>query len=246
MLHDDKISFDELLAYKHSTHSEVADHVLDDLIAAAAQYGSENGKKAAEVLRAWDRSTETESRGAALFNAWASAMGRSPGIFAQAFDLKQPLDTPRGLKDPQAAVRVLETAAAQVQSGFGRLDVPWGEAYRFRRGKVDLPGNGGGGNELGIFRVIGYRPGKDGRFESFVGDSFIAVIEFASQLRAKVLMTYGNSSEPDSPHYGDQLALASKKQLRDAWRTRAEIEANLEARTVFNANGTVVNAGTTP
>ena len=84
------------------------------------------------------------------------------------------------------------------------------------------------------------------RFESFVGDSFVATIEFANPQKAKVLMTYGNSSDPDSPHYGDQLALAANKQLRDAWRTRAEIEANLEARTVFNANGTVVTTRTTP
>lgn len=234
---DNKISFDELLAYKHSTRSELADHLLDNLIAAGRQHGNDTGKKAAEVLQVWDRETEADSRGAALFNAWLRAMGKPGDIFAEPYDPKRPLDTPRGLKDPQVAARALETAAAQVQSGFGRLDVPWGEAYRFRRGKVDLPANGGG-HELGIFRVIGYRPGKDWRFESFAGDSFVATIEFANPLRAKVLMTYGNSSDPDSPHYGDQLALAAKKQLRDAWRTRAEIEANLEARTVFNANGT--------
>jgi uncharacterized Ntn-hydrolase superfamily protein len=43
-----------------------------------------------------------------------------------------------------------------------------------------------------------------------------------------------------------EAALAANKQLRDAWRTRAEIEANLEARTVFSANGTVVTTRTTP
>jgi acyl-homoserine-lactone acylase len=237
---DDKISFDELLAYKHSTRSELADHVLDDLIAGAKQHGNDTAKKAAEVLQAWDRATEADSRGAPLFNAWLRAMGRPREIFAQAYDSKRPLDTPKGLKDPQVAARALEVAAAELQSGFGRLDVPWGETCRFRRGKVDLPANGGG-NELGIFRVIGYRTGKDRRFESFAGDSFVAAIEFADPLKAKVLMTYGNSSDPDSPHYGDQLAIAAKKQLRDAWRTRAEIEANLEARTVFNANGTIVD-----
>jgi len=242
---DDKISFDELLAYKHSTRSELADHLLDDLTAAGRQYGNDTGKKAAEVLQAWDRETEADSRGAALFNAWVLAMGRLGDIFAETYDPKRPLETPRGLKDPQAAAHALETAAAQVESGFGRMDVPWGEVCRFRRGKVDLPGNGGG-NELGIFRVIGYRPTKDRRFESFVGDSFVATIEFANPQKAKVLMTYGNSSDPDSPHYGDQLALAANKQLRDAWRTRPEIEANLEARTVFNANGTAVTTRTTP
>ncbi|HXG66599.1 MAG TPA: acylase, partial [Blastocatellia bacterium] len=232
---DDKISFDELLAYKHSTRSELADHLLDDLIAAANQHGNDAAKKAAEVLRAWDRETDADSRGAALFHAWFQAMGRPGNIFAEAYDPQRPLDTPRGLKDPPSAVRALETAAAQVQAAFGRLDVAWGEACRFRRGKVDLPANGGSG-ELGIFRVISYRPGKDGRREALGGDSFVAAVEFGNPVKAKVLMTYGNSSEPDSPHYGDQLELAAKKHLRDAWRSRAAIEANLAARTAFNAD----------
>ncbi len=39
-------------------------------------------------------------------------------------------------------------------------------------------------------------------------------------------MSYGNSSQPGSPHNGDQLELFSKKEMRPVWRERAEIEAN--------------------
>jgi acyl-homoserine-lactone acylase len=46
-------------------------------------------------------------------------------------------------------------------------------------------------------------------------------------------MSYGDSSQPGSPHIGDQIPLLSAKQMRDAWRTRAEVEANLESRDVF-------------
>ena len=46
-------------------------------------------------------------------------------------------------------------------------------------------------------------------------------------------MTYGNASQPGSPHVGDQLPLAARGELRPAWRTRAEIEANLETRDVL-------------
>ena len=38
LLSDSSISFDELLAYKHSTRLELADHVLDDLLAAAERW----------------------------------------------------------------------------------------------------------------------------------------------------------------------------------------------------------------
>ena len=37
---------------------------------------------------------------------------------------------------------VLATVAADVEARWGTLAVPWGEVLRFRRGGLDLPGNG--------------------------------------------------------------------------------------------------------
>jgi len=48
--------------------------------------------------------------------------------------------------------------------------------------------------------------------------------------RVKSLTVYGNSSREGSPHQGDQVELFSKKQLREAWLTREQIEAHLERR----------------
>jgi acyl-homoserine-lactone acylase len=44
------------------------------------------------------------------------------------------------------------------------------------------------------------------------------------------MVTYGNASQPRSPHVGDQVDLAAKGELRPVWRARQEIEANLELR----------------
>ena len=52
-------------------------------------------------------------------------------------------------------------------------------------------------------------------------------------VRAMALVSYGNASQPGSPHNGDQLKLAARKELRPVWRTRAEIEAHLESCTVL-------------
>ena len=65
---------------------------------------------------------------------------------------------------------------------------------------------------------------------AFMGESFVAVVEMGPKIRAQVLTVYGNSSREGSPHQSDQVELFSKKQLRDAWLTRAEIEAHLERR----------------
>jgi acyl-homoserine-lactone acylase len=109
------------------------------------------------------------------------------------------------------------------------------------RGNIDLPGNGGGEGVLGTFRMIWYSQAPDGRFQSVGGDSFIAAVEFGPSVRAKALLTYGNSSDPKSPHFGDQLALSAKKQLRDAWLTRSEVEPHVERRTLFDHDGGITS-----
>ena len=52
--------------------------------------------------------------------------------FAVPYDLKSPLTTPRGLKDPRKAASQLEDAAKEIQEQFGALDVPWGQVMRFQ------------------------------------------------------------------------------------------------------------------
>ena len=50
------------------------------------------------------------------------------------------------------------------------------------------------------------------------------------EINAKGLLTYGNSSNPDNEHYGDQLEMFSRNELRDIWFNRIDQEANLELR----------------
>lgn len=226
-----KISFDDMIADKFSSRMELADRILDELISATRQQGSELGRQAADVLSAWDRKADANSRGAVLFAIWARSM-QSSNLFATPWSENSPLTTPNGLADPVNAVKVLEASAVTVKLLYGALDVPWGEVARLRYGKADLPASGGPGL-FGIFRVIDLAPATGGRFQQVAGDSYIAAIEFSNPVRAKVLTTYGNATQPGSPHIGDQLPLYTRNELRLVWRTRKEIEAHLESHKVF-------------
>jgi acyl-homoserine-lactone acylase len=228
---DEKISFDEMVEYKHSTRMELADRILDDLIPAARKQGSELARRAADVLETWDRQANADSKGAVLFASWVEEMDLDKA-FSIAWSEDSPRTTPDGLADPKGAVAKLEAAAAKVEKAYGALDVPWGDVFRLRYGNVDLPGNGGYA-KLGIFRVLTFAPASEGRFQPVHGDSYVAAIEFSQPVRAMALTSYGNATQPGSPHVGDQLQMFAKKQLRPVWRTRQDILAHLEERKEF-------------
>ncbi|MGC1394750.1 MAG: acylase, partial [Coleofasciculaceae cyanobacterium] len=185
LLEKPKISFEEMIANKFSSRLELADRILDDLIAAARQNGNEIGLQAANVLSKWDRQAEANSKGAVLFAMWARSMP-STQLFATPWQENSPLNTPKGLADTIKAVQVLEAAATTVKLLYGTLDVPWGQVARLRYGQQDLPVSGGPGL-LGIFRVIDLIPSKDAKFQQVAGDSYIAAIEFSNPLKAQVL-----------------------------------------------------------
>lgn len=243
----DKLSFEQMLADKYSTHSELADQVLDDLLAAANQSADPAARQAATVLGKWDRETNADSRGALLFYEWVQRMhAKTQGdFFAAGFDPSKPLETPRGLKDTATAVSVLLEAKAAIEQHGWAIDAPWGELRRFHRGKFDLPGNGGSDypwvlRGLGVFRNIAFAPAADGHYDANGGDSFVAAVEFSKPLKARVLMTYGNTSDPSSPHFGDQLPLTAHKEWREPWMKPEEIRQHLEMITSFSADGTAI------
>ena len=228
---DESITFDELVDYKLSTRMELADRILDDLAIAVDAHGSERAKRALAVLEGWDRTADAESRGAVLFARFVKELTQkgAAGVFAEGRSADHPLTTPDGLADPAAAADALETAATVVMDEYGTLDVPWGDVYRLRGEDRDLPANGGPG-DFGVFPLVKYQKDDDGRFRAWLGESYIALVEFSEPVRARALLTTSNSSQPGSPHNGDQLELFSRKELRPVWRTRAEIEPHLELR----------------
>jgi len=230
LIEDNKITFDELVEYKHSTQVEMADRILDDLLSVAKKSGNNIVKNASIVLETWDRKADADSRGAVLFNSWVEEIGLN--MFAEPWNAKAPLTTPNGLANPEAAISALEKAAQKVSKDYGALDVPWGDVYRLRYDSIDFPANGGP-DYMGIFRVLYFAPDEDKLFRANNGDSYVAIVEFSDPVRANVLLSYGNSTQPNSPHRGDQLELFSQKKLRPVWRTREQIEQNLELKEVF-------------
>ena len=111
-----------------------------------------------ELLKRWDLKTDAQNPAAAL-----AVMTASPPHHNQ----------PKPIA-PDELVRRLERSAHELQRVFGRLDVPWGEVNRLRRGRVDLP-LGGAPDTL---RAIYTRRDDDGRRRAVGGDSYVLLVEW--------------------------------------------------------------------
>jgi acyl-homoserine-lactone acylase len=225
------ISFEQLIKYKHDTEMEAADRFLDDLLDAVEKYPSDTSILAAKVLRSWDKKTEATSRGAVLFAKWWDLMNNK--MFEIPWDPKQPNTTPDGIREKKRAVELLEVAAKSVINKYGSMDIAWGDIYRLRYNGIDLPANGGPG-DYGIFRTLYFTDDSDNKKHAIAGETYIAVIEFGQQVRAELLLSYGNATQPGNKHIGDQLKMLSEKKLRPALLERKTILQNLEKREILN------------
>ncbi|WP_420151218.1 acylase [Spirosoma sp.] len=236
LLKDDaSVTFEELISYKLNTGMEAADRFLDDLLVAVDQQPDPLAKEAALVLKAWDRTTNADSKGAILFAAWFDQF--NPGMAAVGWDPQHPVSTPDGLKNPKQAVEILSKAAAQVRQQYGRLDVAWGEVNRFGEAGHDFAANGGS-EQYGIYRTIYFVPDRQqpGKNRAVAGDTYVAVTEFGDPVRAQVSLSYGNASQPGHKHRGDNWQRMSEKKLRPALLTRQDILNHLEKREELTAD----------
>lgn len=231
-----KFSFEQFIARKHETRSLMADRMIPALVQAAQGNDDPDIRMAIDMLKGWDHRNTADSRVALLFETWASIFSpnnfTSQANYAVKWTIDDPLQTPRGLKDPAAAVAMLKQAVAKTKQLYGAVDRPYGDVSRFRVGDTSVPGNGGFGN-TGIFRTITWEPMKDGERKPRAGETWVAMVEFSTPMKAMGLMSYGSSSQPGSQHRGDQLKYLSEGKLRTLWIDRKDVEAHVETTTRY-------------
>jgi acyl-homoserine-lactone acylase len=175
----------------------------------------------------WDATTRIESRGGVLFEAWARnyqrAVGGIDSMFREPWSIEEPLETPRGLADPEKAAGAFAAAVEETARRYGSWNIAWGDVHRVRRGKVDVPVSGCSG-ALGCFRVLQFRDAADGKRVASGGDGWILAVEFADVPRAWTVLAYGQSPDENSPYHDSQAEMFARGELKRVPLTTAEIE----------------------
>ncbi|MBY0519277.1 MAG: penicillin acylase family protein, partial [Sphingomonas sp.] len=186
---------------------------------------------ACEALAKWDRRFDVDSRGAYLFHHfWMAAKGIS-GIWAVKFDPVDPVNTPRDLVTTgevgDKLIAALVGAIAKLKAEGIALDARWGDIQFAQRGDKRIAIHGGDG-QLGILNVQIADPVAGGVTPKH-GSSYVQVVSFDEQGPAvDAVLSYSQSTDPASPHFGDQTLLYSAKRWVRLPFTPAEIKADTQ------------------
>lgn len=218
---DESIAWEEFVAGKfdmrYSQASDVARYVRQ--IAEMPLAPQPEIQSAQKLLAAWDLSTDPENRAAAL------------GVLLLYF-LDEEVEGLKGSQlvglevDDDALASALEKATEWLLRHFERLDPPWGEVNRLRRGEVDLALGGG----PDILHAVYGAPGR-GVVEAHTGDCYVLLVRWHPDgaVSSYSIHQFGSATlDSRSTHYADQAPLFADRRLKPVWFSEADIRANLE------------------
>jgi len=220
----DKFTFDELARAGFNTYVIQAETELSDLAKAWEKAPSPKAAEAYAELENWDHVSRTTSVPMTLFMLWHEKQYGTAVIHAE---------------KKQDPVQSLEQVIDDLNGTFGTWRVAWGEVNRlerrqsggeepFRDDLKSLPVAGAPG-DVGIVFNFYARPEKDQkRRYGVAGHSFISVVDFGPEVRARSILVFGENSDPRSPHYFDQSELYARQEFKPAYFTLAEIKAHAE------------------
>lgn len=186
---------------------------------------------ACRVLRGWDNTGATQSRGAPLWGAFWSRAEKigDAKLYATQFDPADPLNTPRGLQtDPARLGAALGAAVLDLQKYGVAIDATTGELLSVTENGRRIPLYGGC-SETGYFTaacVFGAsraKPAVDAA--DLAGNSYMQTVGFAQPGAeggpvAYTMMADAQSDDPGSPYFSaGTLRYASKDWLRMPFAT---------------------------
>jgi acyl-homoserine-lactone acylase len=131
-------------------------------------------------------------------------------------------------------LKVLSQTVEALKSKYGTWQVPWGNINRYQRLSGDLQlayDDNQPSLPVGMAAatwgcipsfLAQYYPNTQKRY-GYHGNSFVCAVEFGKKVKAKSLLTGGESSHPTSPHFADQADMFAKGQFKDVLFYREDV-----------------------
>lgn len=195
-----------------------------------------------EVLKKWDYHSSEHSVATTLAVEWAQKL--SPVIqrlYIDQGETDQVENTKRFAANATVAQLVppLVTVVNDLTKKFGSWEIAWGEINRFQRLNGDLQAKYNDNEPsvpVGFASALwGSLPSYNSRYYQGTskrygvgGNSFICAVEFGKKIKAKSLLAGGESGDPSSKHFNDQLLMYTKGKFKDVLFYKEDVLKNAE------------------
>jgi acyl-homoserine-lactone acylase len=199
-------------------------------------------KEPIALLKKWDYYSSNESVATTLAIEWVQLLNNNiRKVYVDIGEADQVTYTKYFAANakPIDLVEPLLRAKTNLEKRYGKWNVAWGTINRFQRIN----------NNLELFfddkqesmpvpfasALWGMLPSyNSSTFSGTVnrygisGNSFVCVVEFGAKVKAKSLLAGGNSGDPRSPHFKDQLEMYSKGIFKDVLFYKEDVMKNMK------------------
>ena len=194
---------------------------------------------AVDLLRAWDKNSSDTSVATTIaielgyrivqkIPAPVSRFNRTDAVG----QLRQTMST----LSPQEIIIVLELTLKDLASRFSTWKIAWGQVNRYQRpadgifddAKPSLPVGLASSLFGSIPSFASSRFSNTGKRYGIAGNSFVACVEFGKKIKAKSIVTGGQSFDPSSKHYTNQAQMFIDGNFKDIFFYKEDVLKHVE------------------
>lgn len=197
-----------------------------------------------EALRKWDYRCDVNSIPTTLAVEWGDRLSAAINRYSKkgATENNDPVSlTERFCAGAGPGEKLLPFRAAVkfLEKNWRSWQVPWGEVNRYQRvsNAIDQPYDdakpsipvGYASSAWGMLPsyISAYSPGTKKRY-GLHGNSFICAVEFGKRIKAKSLLAGGESGNPVSTHFSDQMEMYSRGIFKDVLFYKEDVLKHVE------------------
>lgn len=201
-------------------------------------------KEPITVLKNWDYHAAENSVATTLAVEWAQKLNPIiQKLYIDQGETDQVENTKRFAANASVAQLMppLVTVLKELNKKFGTWQIPWGKINRYQRLTGDLQAKYNDNEPsfpVGFASALwGSLPSYNSRYYQGTnkrygvgGNSFVCAVEFGKKIKAKSLLAGGESGDPNSKHFNDQLLMYTKGKFKDVLFYKEDVLKNAEKK----------------